>query len=273
MELNKFTDIIKKNIENREEATACADRFYEMLGMDPGCEIMNLPQVIGSLFLDNHFLTIQLPMKDKEIGALCYKGNYKGGYVFINSSLPPFNVNFALCHEVCHVCVNDDINRNTAEVYVSSTYLDHKEERIANQFAGMILMPERHFRRMYEKFSSEEITGGEKKAVVICKLMSYFHAPYMAVLIRLQELELLHDKEDLPYLLSISSADVERIFRQLWLDVSALEPIYRDDYARLHDLVQSIGKDNVEQEMQYESDYLESLRNLDNLYRRIKEDF
>ena len=65
MEITKFEDIIKNNNVNKEEAMACTDKFYGLLGMEPGSEIMNLPQVVGSLFSNKKFLAIQMPLKDK----------------------------------------------------------------------------------------------------------------------------------------------------------------------------------------------------------------
>ena len=184
-------------------------------------------------------------------------------------------MNFALCHEVCHVCINSDMDNNTAEVYIDDTYLDHKNERIANQFAGMILMPERHIRRMFEKFSSEigQNTDSNTSALIlICKLMSYFKAPYMAVLIRLTELELIKSRDILKTLLGIQPEDIERIYSNQWLDTMELKPSYRDDFDRLRELVVSAGEDNIEQELIYESDLSESLKNLDNIYLQIREE-
>ena len=273
MNASKFEDIIKHNIDNKEEVMACVDKFYGLLGMDSGSQIMDLPQVIGSLFSSNNFFAIQLPMKDQELGALCFKGNYGVGYIFINSSLPQYNVNFALCHEVCHVCINKDIDYNTAELYENASYLGNRSERIANQFAGIVLMPERHIRRMYEKFASEVNQKDEisPKAVVICKLMSYFKSPYMAVLIRLRELNLINDSDALLNLLPITHEDVQRIYEKYWLDTTALRPTFRDDYPRLKDLVKTVGAENLEAEVMYEADLNEGLKNLDELYHQIKE--
>lgn len=273
MDAVKFEDIINHNIDNKEEIMTCVDRFYGLLGMDTGSEILNLTQVIGSLFLNNGFVAIQLPMKDKEIGALCFKGSYGKGYIFLNSSLPQYNVNFALCHEACHVCVNKDIDRNTAELYLDATYLDNKSERLANQFAGVIMMPERNFRRMYEKFISEidQDRDATAKVVVICKLMNYFKAPYMAVLIRLRELGLINKSDELISLLKVTPDDVQEIYGQYWLDTDALAPTFRDDYPRLKELVTAVGKDNLDKEIMYESDFIETINNLDELYQQIKE--
>ena len=225
MKTSKFESIINHNMENIEEARACVDRFYSLLGMEEEREIMNITQVARSLFWKMGYIIVQIPLKDKEIGALCYKGEYDGGYIIINSSLPRYNVNFALCHEICHVCVKNDMGQNQVELYVDSTYHEHEEERIANQFAGMLLMPEKSFRRMYEKFSSETgINSDNGVEIVICRLMSYFKAPYMAVLIRLCELRLVDYQVITSRLLNETDEKTKKIYDDNWLDLAELSP-------------------------------------------------
>ncbi len=276
MKLTKLEDIVKHNIENKKEATACVEKFYELLGLENGSEIKNLTQVVGPLFFNKNFIIIQLPLKDKEIGAFCFKGNHNSGYVILNSSLSPYNVNFALIHETCHVCVNDDIASNNVEMFVDDTYFEHEEERIANQFAGMILMPEGHLRRMYEKFLVETFQNGEqeefKLPVIVCKLMSYFEATYMAVLIRLREIGVIKPDERLMQCLELTEDDIERIYNKYWLDLTALKPSYRDDYPRLRELLMDVAQDNLEEELMSEDEIEETLENIKKIYSELKED-
>ncbi len=275
MKSNKFEDIVQHNIDNIKEANACVDKFYSLLGMENSSEIKNITQVVGPLFLRNNFLIIQFPLKDKEIGAFCYKGNHNSGYVILNSSLPPYNVNFALMHETCHVCVNDDIESNNVEMFLDDTYFEHEEERIANQFAGMVLMPERHLRRMYEKFMSETVQSNEQDdlqlPIVVCKLMSYFETPYMAVLIRLREIGLINTGEKLANCLELKAEDIEQIYNRCWLDLTALKPTYRDDYPRLRELLMKIARENIEKNFMYESDVEEALLNISKIYKKLTE--
>lgn len=273
MKASKFENIIKHNRESMKEAKECVDKFYELLGMEDGSEIMNLTQVLGSLFWNKGYIIVQIPLKDKEIGAICYKGEYDGGYIVINSSLPRYNVNFALCHEACHVCVNNDMGQNQVDMYVDSTYHNHEPERMANQFAGMLLMPERQFRRMFEKFSSEKgILEKQDIEVVICKLMSYFKSPYMAVLVRLCELNLIEVSSVSSVQLNDYEESVRDIFDNNWLDMSELEPTYRDDYLRLRNLVCEIGKININFDLMEDADFNATIKNLDRLYKELKED-
>ena len=276
MKLTKFEDIVQHNIKNYKEATVCAGKFYDLLGMENGGEIKNLTQVVGPLFLKKKFIIIQLPLKDKEIGAFCFKGNHDSGYVILNSSLPPYNVNFALMHETCHVCVNNDIASNNVEMFLDDTYFEHEEERVANQFAGIILMPEGHLRRMYEKFLAETVQIEEQEnqvlPIVVCKLMSYFQAPYMAVLIRLREIGLLNTHESIVNCLKLKSEEVEQIYDKCWLDLTALKPTYRDDYPRLKEFLMKKAKENIEGNFMYESDVKETLENISKIYHQLKGD-
>lgn len=281
MKANKFEDIVKHNINNKKEAAACAEKFYELLGMENGSEIKNIAQVVEPLFFEKNFIIIRLPLKDKEIGAFCFKGDNDGGYVILNSSLSPYNVIFALMHETCHICINDDIASNNVELYLEDTYLEHtylehEEELIANQFAGIVLMPEKHLRRMYEKFMAETIQGVEKSAfqlpVVVCKLMSYFEAPYMAVLIRLRETGLIKPDENLIRCLQLTKEDIEQIYNKCWLDLTALKPTYRDDYERLEALLNRIARDNLAADIMYKSEVDETLDNISKIYQQIREE-
>ena len=276
MKLTKFEDIVQHNINNIKEASACVEKFYNLLGMEYSTEIKNISQVVWPLFFNKQFIIIQLPLKDKEIGAFCFKGNHDSGYVILNSSLSPYNVNFAIMHEVCHVCINDDIASNNVEMFLDDTYSEHDEERIANQFAGMILLPEGHLRRMYEKFASETFKSDIKDElqlpIIVCKLMSYFEAPYIAVLIRLREIGLIDVDEDLVECLKLKKEDIEDIYNRCWLDLTALQPSYRDDYSRLTELLLEIAKENIEEDIMYESDVKETLENISKIYMQLRED-
>lgn len=57
---------------------------------------------------------MEIPFADKEIGALCYKGDALG-YIVLNTSLPKVNVNFAICHELYHVFYQESEISSKAE--------------------------------------------------------------------------------------------------------------------------------------------------------------
>ena len=44
MKLTKFEDIVQHNINNIKEASACVEKFYNLLGMEYSTEIKNISQ-------------------------------------------------------------------------------------------------------------------------------------------------------------------------------------------------------------------------------------
>ena len=263
MEAQKFKNIIQYNKEFKEETQSCLEKAYGMLDISDN-PIMDVFQVLRPLFLEKRFLVIQVPMKDREVGAICYKGEFSG-YILVNSALPKTTVNFALCHEFCHVCVNEDVSQDNIELYTLNDYLDHKEEKIANQFAGAILMPEPSVRRMYSKFKSE--AGEEELRIVLCKLMNYFQAPYTAVLIRLCELGILGYSKEVEAVLEISDEEKESIFMNCWLDMNTLKATKRDDFPKLYEILTESGKENVDKGYMSDYSYKSILSYVQQLYK------
>ena len=97
------------------------------------------------------------------------------------------NTNFAIAHEIYHVFWGE--NEFVSKVEFSDDhYYEHEEEYAANLFAGMLLMPEISFRRMYLKFKEE---SDSNEVDTIIRLMAYYEVPFMAVLIRCLELRLI----------------------------------------------------------------------------------
>ena len=140
--------------------------------MDKNGTIRNLLQLVRPIFSDKCYIIVELPFKDLEIGALCYKGD-SIGYVFLNTLLPRVNVNFALCHEIYHVFYQESSMEHKIELYLNEQYYQHEEEFAANLFAGMVLMPENSFKYMFEKFIREQ-KSTDTMTSVLAKLMNYF---------------------------------------------------------------------------------------------------
>lgn len=159
-----------------------------------------------------------------------------------NTSLPRVDINFAITHEIYHVLFGSEEFVSRVE-FVDDHYYEHKGEYAANLFAGMLLMPEVSFRRMYTKFKDES-AGDEIGAIV--RLMSYYQVPYMAVLIRCLELGLIEENAELDVLCNIDRAQVKQQLTELWLDESIMEPSLRDDYIHIEALVGRFGKEFIE---------------------------
>lgn len=239
MKFEKFRSILEYNCKNQNDISAKVRDFYFQMNMNYDKDLLNLMMVVRPLFNKKNYLIIEMPFKDKEIGAISYKIDYFG-YTIINSSLPKVNVNFALAHEIYHVFYQQILSRKKIELYMNEHYYEYEEEWAANLFAGILLMPTPSFTEMFCKFKNEQ-SDDDTHVTILVKLMNYFEVPYMAVLIRAYELNLLTDGDMLQKLLNISGKIIEDEFAKLWLDERILQATYRDDFFRLEQVVKQIG--------------------------------
>ena len=268
MRFEKFRSILDYNGKNQNDIAVRVRDFYFQMNMNYDKDLLNLMMVVRPLFNKKNYLIIEMPFKDKEIGAISYKIDYFG-YTIINSSLPKVNVNFALAHEIYHVFYQQVLSRKKIELYMNEHYYEYEEEWAANLFAGTLLMPTPSFTEMFHKFKNEQ-NDEDTEVTILVKLMNYFEVPYMAVLIRTYELKLLNDGEILKSLLNVSEQMIENEFARLWLDEKILKATCRDDYGRLEQVVKQMGT-------QYESDEILGsattttiLNNMRKLYDEIR---
>lgn len=268
MKIERFKSIIEYSIKNRLDMEKTVLDFYRDIGMDTNCTICNFFQIVRPLFAANNYLVIELPCKDQEIGALCYKGDFMG-YVFLNSSLSKVNMNFALCHEVYHVFYQESGLEDKVELYMNEQYYEHEEEFAANLFAGMVLMPEQNFKYMFHKFADENGAGDAIESI-LAKLMNYFEVPYMAVLIRCYELKLLESGDLLKYLLDIEKETIKEEFAKLWLEESLLQATGKDDFEKFLAVVQSRGLNYLENGYINQKMYDKALKNMKMIYQQIR---
>ena len=188
MDIKRLRKIIQYGDCHKEEMEEKIRSFCSFAGISNDKELLNIMQIVRPSFQKKGYLIIELPFCDQEIGALCYKGDALG-YIVLNTSLPMVNVNFALCHELYHVLYQKTDFRTKVE-FANDDYYTHEEEVAANLFAGMLLMPTSGFRFMFQKFHAES-ENNERDTVF--RLMNYYQVPYMAVLVRCFELELLEE--------------------------------------------------------------------------------
>lgn len=239
MRFEKFRSILEYNRKNQNDIASKVRDFYFQMNMNYEKDLLNLMMVVRPLFNKMNYLVIEMPFKDKEIGAISYKIDYFG-YTILNSSLPKVNVNFALAHEIYHVFYQQVLSAKKIELYMNEHYYEYEEEWAANLFAGILLMPTPSFTEMFRKFKMEQ-SDEDTPVTIIVKLMNYFEVPYMAVVIRAYELNLLPDGDMLQELLNVSGQMIEDEFATLWLDERILQATCRDDYARLEHVVKQIG--------------------------------
>lgn len=268
MRFERFREIIEYSNKNRKYMDEKVLDFYRNIGMDMKNPVRNFLQLVRPLFLANNYLVIEMPFKDQEIGALCYKGDSRG-YIFLNTSLPKVNVNFALCHEVYHVFCQESGFEHKVELYMNEQYYEHEEELAANLFAGMVLMPEQYFKYMFDKFENER-KADDSVITVLAKLMNYFEVPYMATLIRCYELRLLEAGELLKNLLNVDKEMIKKEFSKLWLEESILLATKKDDFKKFTEIIQYKGRNYLEKGYINERTYQKALHNIHLIYQQIK---
>lgn len=271
MDINRFKLIVKHSDANEAQMEDKVRDFYARLDMENGRDLRNVMQIARPLFQRSNYIIVEIPFADKEIGAISYKEG-KLGYVFLNTSLPEVNVNFAFCHEVYHVFYQRLQRKQKMELFLNEHYLEQEEELAANLFASMVLMPKQSFLHMYRRFCSET-ESGDSRLTVLAKLMNYFEVPYMAALLRCYELKLLESGEPLEELIHVDAGRMREEFSRLWLNERILDATGNDDYERLERLVMYQGgiyqakgyvdKRNVEK----------ALKNMRILYRKIREEY
>jgi Zn-dependent peptidase ImmA (M78 family) len=268
MKFERFQNIIEYNRRNQEEITKKVRELYSQMDMDYERDLLNMMLIVRPLFTKKQYIVLEIPFNDQEIGAICYKID-SFGYTFLNSALPKVNVNFALGHEIYHVFYQCEPFKQKIELYMNEHYYEHKDELSANLFAGVLLMPAPSFTSMFHKFEKEQ-NEDDSEITVVVKLMSYFEAPYMAVVIRCYELGLLPDGKVLKKLIKIGIDDIEKEFTRLWLDDEILKPTKRDDYPRLEQLVKDIGKKCEEEHILNDKVVSKVMANIRKIYNEIR---
>ena len=265
MNVERLRKIIAYSDKNREEIYSMVKRFCSFAGVEYDSDLLNILQIVRSSFQKKRYFIFEMPFADDEIGALCYRGDGLG-YVVVNTSLPRVNVNFAIAHEIYHVFFGESEFVSKVE-FADDHYYEHEEEYAANLFAGMLLMPEISFRRMYSKFKDESC-GNEADTII--QLMSYYQVPYMAVLIRCLELELIAGNALPEQLFNFDRVQIRQKLADLWLDESIMDASNRDDYSHIEIVVERLGRKYIGDEYINERTLKKVLHNMRELYTKIK---
>lgn len=265
MNVERLRKIIVYSDKNREEIYSMVKRFCAYARIEYDSDLLNILQIVRSSFQKKGYFVFEMPFADDEIGALCYRGDGLG-YVVVNTSLPRVNVNFAIAHEIYHVFFGENEFVSKVE-FADDDYYEHEEEYAANLFAGMLLMPEVSFQRMHSKFK-EESCGNEIDTII--RLMSYYQVPYMAVLIRCLELELIEGNALPEQLFNFDRVQVRQKMADLWLDESVMDASNKDDYSHIEAVVERLGKEYIEDEYINERTLKKVLQNMRVLYTKIK---
>lgn len=265
MNIQRLRKIIEYSDANRDIMESKVKKFYSFAGMSSDKEVLNIMQIVRPSLEKKGYMIFEIPFADEEIGALCFRGDALG-YIVLNTSLPKVNINFAICHELYHVFFQKSEYRTRVE-FAAECYYEYEDEYAANLFAGMLLMPETGFRFMYNKFK-EESAGFEKD--IIMRLMNYYQAPYMAVLIRCYELGLPDSDSISEELLHVDGDSIRARFVDLWLDDDILEATKKDDYIHLEAIVTRVGNECIQGAYLNERTLKKVLHNMRLLYSEIK---
>lgn len=92
----------------------------------------------------------------------------------------------------------------------------------------------------------------------------------MAVLIRSLELKLIVRNEVREEALEIERNQIKQKLNDLWLDESIMEPSMKDDYVHVEAVVARRGKEFVQDELINERTVNKALKNMRELYAKIK---
>jgi hypothetical protein len=120
---------------------------------------------------------------------------------------------------------------------------------------------------MYSKFKDE---SKENEVDTIIRLMSYYQVPYMSVLIRCLELELITGNTFSEQLINIDRAFIKQKLSELWLDESIMEASNNDDYSRLEIAVKRFGMEYIKDEYINERTLEKVIHNMRELHNKIK---
>lgn len=133
---------------------------------------------------------LRFPVKDEDFCALTCVRKEKI-IVYVNSWLPLSNQIFAAAHELYHICCfieekDASVLRKGSLLNVSDMDEDVKnnEDREANAFAGMLLVPSKV---LFEQMKIYGISREKQNLEDIIQLMAIFSVPYKAILLRLYE--------------------------------------------------------------------------------------
>ena len=242
MDSGRIKKIIAFSSDHKDEIASYVQRFYALGNIDRNSDLLNLLQIARRILFEKGYLVFELPFADDEIGAMCYKDDGIG-YVVLNTSLPVVNSNFALAHEIYHVLLQQDQHIPKVE-FAAENYYEHDEEYAANLFAGMLIMPENGFIRMFNKYKAE---SDDNIQDVFIKLMAYYKAPYMAVVIRSLELDLCGWKQISKDVLEYTKDQIRDRMFKLWLDTSVLDASFRDDTSRIEMMIREYGQTYIKE--------------------------
>lgn len=269
MDVSKGKKIIDFNRSQKERIERELERFYAQSGILYGSilkfDSWDYVKMTAAKFL---VLPVLLPMKDRELGALLYHTK-EISYMLVNSAIPQANRNFAYCHELYHAMnPGKMLLKHGLEMYLDMDYQDSEDEKMANAFAGCLLMPEEKIRRACGAFQQESGSMSE----TVARTAECFGAPFVAAALRIFELGLCNDAEELENLLNMRKEEVYELYEKHWLNTEYLKPSGSNQFAALKNLMETQAAKLEEEGLLSGKDAEYILRKLERLYREIGEE-
>lgn len=173
---------------------------------------------------------------------------------------------FSFCHDLYHILNgNPDYINEKREVHFNQDYLSNEKENKANLFAANLLMPEMEFEKLYSLYRKDDNSIEE----IVVKLMNYFNSPFVAVLLRIYELQILEDLKEVEELLKYDNDKIESLFDDLWIDKEILEPAMKDEMPNLLNLLEKEGTELIQKQLLSEYDFNNIIENIRSLYSQI----
>ncbi|AEV69878.1 ImmA/IrrE family metallo-endopeptidase [Acetivibrio clariflavus] len=261
MDFKRFKEIIIKNRTYTANVKESIKIFNDKVRWDG-----NIPKIMKEIGEKLGVLIFQVPLADKDFGAVFLDTGYSK-YLLLNSSQPRNKMYFSFCHDIYHILngVPEYLNEKR-EVHFNQDYASNDNECKANLFAANLLMPEVEFRKMYDLYKDDN----KEIEKIVAKLMNYFSSPFVAVLIRLYELEILEKVEEVKGLLKYEDKQIKELFDSLWLDKDILEPTFKDEMPFLLEMLKIEGTDLVEKQLMSEYNFNRIIGEIEKIYSIIR---
>lgn len=261
MDFNRFKEIIIKNRTYSDSVKESLKVFHDRVRWNG-----NIPKIMKEIGEKLDVFIFQVPLADSDFGAVFLDTGYSK-YLLLNSSQPRNKMYFSFCHDIYHIIngVPEYINEKR-EVHLNQDYLSNDNESKANLFAANILMPEVEFRKMYDLYKDDN----EEIEKIVAKLMNYFSSPFVAVLIRLYELEILEKTEEVKDMLKYKDEQIKDLFDSLWLEQDILEPTYKDEMPFVLNMLKIEGTDLVKKQLLSEYNYKRIIDGIEKIYLDIR---
>ncbi len=189
----------------------------------------NITSVIFDI-IQKEAITLLLPLIDEGIGAIHFHID-DDDIVIINTNQPMCMMFFSAIHDFHHILFHEKHDHHDEfEIHLNSeTYNRDTKERQASLFAANLLMPKYQLLRAFRTFSSY-ITDLDE---ILVRLMIKFEAPLEAVLLRLYEVEILRNTDDIKHLLELSSGDIIDLIKKYNKSPNIMRPYMIKDISPL----------------------------------------